>query len=275
MTVADSETVLVLSDIHGNAHALRRALDLIASLPHDHLVVLGDLLTYGPDVNEIVDLVAHMQSQMHALLLRGNHDQLYFDLTTGHLDYYSQLPPWIRESVDSTFSQLDVANFTSGLNWQDEATIGRLFLAHANPFGFGDWRYLNSESSQADAANRLAEREFQVGIFGHTHRAKICISSDVEGSCRFVNQRQLAIDLADETSRVVANAGSVGQPRCEKAESVLLRVTRENTSFRFQFLTIDYDLNSHLHRLRALPISEDAVERLVRYHLPVQGTSSD
>ena len=48
---------LVLSDIHANLEALEAVLDAARALPHDRVLVLGDLVGYGADPNAVVDRV--------------------------------------------------------------------------------------------------------------------------------------------------------------------------------------------------------------------------
>jgi hypothetical protein len=60
--------MLVISDLHANWPALEAVL---AAEPHDHLLVVGDLVSYGPHAREVVEYI-----RQHATLaVRGNHDQ--------------------------------------------------------------------------------------------------------------------------------------------------------------------------------------------------------
>ncbi|HEY44254.1 MAG TPA: metallophosphoesterase, partial [Anaerolineae bacterium] len=67
--------VLVVSDIHANLTALEAVLD--AAVPYDNVWCLGDLVGYGPDPNECIDLV---RSLPNLLCLIGNHDQAALDM---------------------------------------------------------------------------------------------------------------------------------------------------------------------------------------------------
>ena len=61
--------VLVLSDIHANLIALEAVLKDAG--PADEVWCLGDLVGYGPDPNEVVDV---MRAMPHLTCLVGNHD---------------------------------------------------------------------------------------------------------------------------------------------------------------------------------------------------------
>src|ERR1035437_7602063 len=58
--------ILVVSDIHANLEALQAVL----RESHDELWVLGDLVNYGPNPCEVLELI-----RLHAaLVVQGNHD---------------------------------------------------------------------------------------------------------------------------------------------------------------------------------------------------------
>src|SRR5690606_11451904 len=60
----------VISDIHGNAEALRSVLADIEGRGIDRIVCLGDIVGYGPEPLACVDLVR----ERCAWCLMGNHD---------------------------------------------------------------------------------------------------------------------------------------------------------------------------------------------------------
>jgi len=61
----------VISDIHGNLHALEAALTQIDRLGITEVVCLGDIVGYGPFPDKCVDLVIRCCS----IIVRGNHDE--------------------------------------------------------------------------------------------------------------------------------------------------------------------------------------------------------
>ena len=60
---------VVLSDLHANGRAFRAALARIEAERPDHVVVLGDLLTYGVDVDEVLDGVDRLQADRAAIVI--------------------------------------------------------------------------------------------------------------------------------------------------------------------------------------------------------------
>jgi len=65
--------VAVLSDIHGNAVALQAVLADVTALGIDRLVVAGDLVGFGPNPDDVVDVLVARSAQ----LIRGNHEADY------------------------------------------------------------------------------------------------------------------------------------------------------------------------------------------------------
>ncbi len=61
---------LILSDIHSNLTALD-ALLAASEGRWDKAVCLGDIVGYGPDPNEVVELIRSLD----AVVIRGNHDK--------------------------------------------------------------------------------------------------------------------------------------------------------------------------------------------------------
>jgi predicted phosphodiesterase len=231
--------VAVLSDLHSNARALRAALDRIDALAVDRVVINGDLLTYGLDHAETLDLVEERLARGAALTL-GNHDQLYLDLAAGDRGYADRLPAWLRESADQTFAAIDPARLRA-LPWTKEVAIGSVVIAHANPFAYGDWTYLDAPDALARAEDALLARGARVGVFGHTHRARI--------------QRDRVL---------VCNAGSVGQPRNRERAStfLVLDVPDDGGDVTAAIETVAYDVDAHVRSLRASMMSAATVARL-------------
>src|SRR5712671_2800908 len=68
---------LILTDIHGNLEALDVCLADARTRGYDQTLVLGDLVGYGPDPNEVIDRVIALQP---TAIVRGNHDKVALGL---------------------------------------------------------------------------------------------------------------------------------------------------------------------------------------------------
>jgi predicted phosphodiesterase len=62
--------IAIISDIHSNLQALTKALSIIKNLNVDEIYCLGDIVGYGANPNECVDLVREYATYT----VMGNHD---------------------------------------------------------------------------------------------------------------------------------------------------------------------------------------------------------
>lgn len=237
------EVITVISDLHSNKRAVKAALDAVKQKRTDRLVILGDILTYGIDVNEVVDMVGD-SIQNGALLIRGNHDEIYLHMISGTIGIYDRLRPDLKESIDYNFSRLDTKLFSSW-PWKNEIVIDNILFSHANPYG-NCWEYIKDIYDFRAAANKLEQMSHLAGVFGHTHRSKFhsiknpSVSS-IEGLC-------------DDT--FVLNPGSIGQPRSKPPGATLLRLSSHKNMLWAEIEPVEYDMKEHVEDLNKSSISE-------------------
>jgi len=97
----------VMSDIHGNLHALEAALEHISKRNVDQIVVAGDIVNVMPDSKACWDLVMSLDCPV----VRGNHERYLFDYGTPQAD-----PSWATDRFQplqfalGQFSQNDLDN---------------------------------------------------------------------------------------------------------------------------------------------------------------------
>ncbi|MCU9614661.1 metallophosphatase family protein [Caldibacillus lycopersici] len=97
--------IAIITDIHGNAPALRAVLNEIDMLSIDHIYCLGDLIAIGPNTNEVLYLLF---SRNDISMITGNHDVAVLALIKGeHYPISHQNVrnhhEWIAERLDSSF----------------------------------------------------------------------------------------------------------------------------------------------------------------------------
>lgn len=63
--------VLVFSDVHGNLESLKAILNIIDNNNYDKVIFLGDLVDFGPNPNECIDL---LKKHKDIIYLYGNHE---------------------------------------------------------------------------------------------------------------------------------------------------------------------------------------------------------
>jgi predicted phosphodiesterase len=257
-----NKKIAVISDLHSNYDALRCAIDEIRRYKAELVVVLGDLLTYGSQTAETLNLLKELELDLPCLFIVGNHDEFYFDLQSGKNDTSYKLPEFISESVQFNLIKLDQLNVTlkNHFNWYTSIAIGPVFLSHANPYEAGNWTYLNNSDECSRAADVLIEKGFQIGVFGHTHRAYTwCNDGD-----DYVNKCNNTFFLNKFLDRCyILNAGSVGQPRGEGASLLFLQVTADKAVF--EHVSINPDLTRYLNHLEESKLSYSTTKKLLSY----------
>lgn len=171
--------VAIISDVHSAYSPFIEAVRAARKEGFDQLILLGDLFTYGVNPVECSELAQDLVENDGALLIEGNHDQVYRALENGESAYYNSLPDWIRESVNWTWNELG-RQWPRRLECIPEWHVDTLLFAHANPFEFGDWTYLADTERLSRAAETCVRRGYRFGIFGHLHRSNHYRSGSVE-----------------------------------------------------------------------------------------------
>ena len=192
---------LVLSDIHANLEALDAVLAAAKAIPHERVLVLGDLIGYGANPNEVVDRIRELHPHS---VIRGNHDKVGAGLEPS--DAFNAVA---RTAIRWTYEALSDDN----RDWLADLPAGPieidalLEICHGTPqdedmYVFDDTDVLRSMQA---AGRRLC-------LFGHTH---------VQVGYRLANQ-SLTLETADLRrplqvaighGHYLINPGSVGQPR--------------------------------------------------------------
>ncbi len=189
--------VLVISDIHANLAAFEAVLEESKG-EWDVIWFLGDLVGYGPDPNECVEL---LREQEH-FSLSGNHDWAYLgrlDLDTFNEDARRAIR-WTQEAITE-----ENREYINELGTLDE--VAGFTLAHASP-RHPVWEYILDEST---AEINFEHFDGQVCLVGHTH-VPIIYSKENEVVYSYPPTYDLTLDLRN-SHRMIINPGSVGQPR--------------------------------------------------------------
>ncbi|MDP2954325.1 MAG: metallophosphoesterase family protein, partial [Chloroflexota bacterium] len=190
----------ILSDIHSNLAALEAVLaDLKARGGADQLWCLGDIVGYGPDPGECLEL---LRWQDH-ICVAGNHDwgaAGKVDLETFNPDAAAACL-WNAQRL--TEEQL---RYLDGLPLELQASD--FTLVHGSPRD-PIWEYLLSEPAAWESFQRLGTR---CCLIGHSH---IPLFFEAMPEEEIARQRELpegvALQLGER--RLIINPGSVGQPR--------------------------------------------------------------
>ena len=187
--------IAVLSDIHGNLPALEAVLSALR--PFDAVWQLGDVVGYGPQPDEVVGRLA----AEGALGVRGNHDSAAIGelATDAFNDDARAAVEWTAERIDGrTRSWLAALPLT---------TVDTPFtMVHGSPRD-PTWEYVFTSAVARANLRSFATRHCLVG---HTH-VPVVFRQRGPGMESINPGPGDTLDLGEQ--RVIANPGSVGQPR--------------------------------------------------------------
>jgi diadenosine tetraphosphatase ApaH/serine/threonine PP2A family protein phosphatase len=190
---------LVLSDIHANLEALDAV--LAAAGDYDHVLVLGDLVGYGANPDEVIERIRALPS---ATLIRGNHDKVATGLES--VESFNHLA---RYAIQWTAGRLAPENreWLAALP-AGPATIDALVeICHGSPFD--EDVYIFDDLDGRRAFNVMTR---PLCLFGHTHvPAAFRFDGDMEPVGPPRGER-FHLPL-DEGVSYLVNCGAVGQPR--------------------------------------------------------------
>jgi predicted phosphodiesterase len=194
---------LIISDIHGNLEALDAVLTALPPERYDRVLVLGDLVGYGANPNEVIARIIALQP---AGIIRGNHDKVAAGLEDGE-----SFNAVARNAVEWTVDALTpehrayLAALPSGPMAIDEL----IEICHGAPFDEDAYVF-----DELDALRAIESAHRPVCIFGHTHVA--LAFQRTEDAIEYVagpgESEGIRITL-DSRHRYLINPGSVGQPR--------------------------------------------------------------
>ena len=238
--------IAVLSDIHANLAALEAVRADLTDV--DQVWVLGDIVGYGPQPNEVIALL----QEMGARSVLGNHD----GAAIGIVDpaYFN---PDARAAIEWTAGAID-GNARGYLATLPEVRRdGELTAIHGSPRD-PIWEYISSRSI---AAANFDSFETRLCLFGHTHLpiAYRLVDGDVEA----------VPGLPDEvvsigTGRALLNPGSVGQPRdgLPDAAYAILELGDGANGESMAFHRVHYEIDRTQRLMQEAGLPARLVERL-------------
>jgi predicted phosphodiesterase len=191
----------VFADIHANFEALQAVVADFKDQQIDRYICLGDLIGYGANPNECIELV---RSLPNAIVLLGNHDAAATWGTTpfGMSKAAQQVIFWSMEIL--TEHNL---SFIKGL--EPTRVMGNMIFSHANPYNPKAWRYVNSRKYAARTFSKTGER---LVFIGHTHKPMVITRKNFF-QMSFEEPDPSTVYTITAKNRQIYNCGSVGQPR--------------------------------------------------------------
>ena len=232
----------LISDIHANLEALQAVRDDLRARPHDAVYCLGDIIGYGPNPCECLDLVMDLAD----IVILGNHDQAALFDPEGFNPVALNAVYWTRDQLDRvgpppmTNKRWD---FLGELPRKREE--GEYLFVHGSPREPTN-EYVFPEDVYNERKLDVLFDHFELYCFqGHTHipgiftAAREFLSPDESGG-----SYQLLSD------KVMVNVGSVGQPR--DGDPRACYVTLDTETGLLEFHRVEYDVEHTANKVYAV-----------------------
>lgn len=216
----------ILSDIHGNIHALDAVLADVERRRADRIIILGDMVGYG---SRPLEVVRKCREVGHAVLA-GNHDHATIGLH--RVDVFNerarQAWRWTKEQLDD-----DARAYLASrpLSFEENG----LLFTHASPDNPEQWFYVQTEY---EAERAMAQTHHTVVFIGHTHRQVIFYTPQ---------------------GRLI-NVGSVGQPRDNDPRAAYGLYDTELE--QHEFVRVEYDIETAAKWIMEAGLPETLATRL-------------
>ncbi len=240
--------VALISDIHANLAALEAVLKHLDQQAPDAIYCLGDLVGYGPQPNEVIDIIR----ARNIPCVEGNHDAG----VTGHmpLDHFREpnrsVIDWTRKNLTpENLAYLKSLPLTRTVEFDPIPTshVPRptVYVVHASPVEPHKWQYLNSAVKCRQALDAVPH---DIVCVGHTHIPGIVAN-------------ELGVFGMEKGYRYVVNPGAVGQSRDEDPRAAYAILDLD--AFTCTFHRISYPVSETLDAYRALGMDTATGMRLM------------
>ncbi len=232
----------LISDIHGNLEGLQAVLADIATQQVDDIYCLGDIVGYGPDPRECVDLVM----KTCPVCILGNHDQGALFDPDGFNSIAEQAIFWTREQLEQPSN-----------NPQDSMTLCDYLGELPRSRRDGDYLYVHGSARKPLSEYVFPEDIYHPkkigGIFsyiqkycfqGHTHVPGVFTEDP-----NFYSVEEIAGEYSLTDAKTMVNVGSCGQPR--DGDPRACYVILEDDTVRFR--RVQYDVEATIRKIYDIP----------------------
>ncbi len=196
----------IISDIHANIEALEVVLEDIRKRDIRDIICLGDMVGYGPNPCECVDIAREFR-----LSLMGNHEEAALNIM--HARGFN---PKASSAVRWTVAQFDILQDRekNGPRWDFMGELkpnykaNGVFCVHGSPLDYTRGYIYGTDTRNPNKMSRIFAEIEHVCFVGHTHIPGIWTED-----LTFQSPEELDYVYQLDNRKTIINVGSVGQPR--------------------------------------------------------------
>ncbi len=233
----------VISDIHGNIEALRVVIADIEQRGITDVVCLGDIIGYGPNPNDCLDVV--MKTCRWNLM--GNHEEAVLYGAVGFNPKAKMAIDWTRDQLNLTEEPPEKRNARWKFLGDLELTRSDLDFefVHGSPRDPVREYIFPTDVLDHEKLGSIFEHVDRACFMGHTHLPGV-ISEDG----RFTPPREdgFTFTIEEGGPRILVNTGSVGQPRDGDARSCYLTIDGNTLTWR----RLEYDVDKTIEKIKEI-----------------------
>jgi diadenosine tetraphosphatase ApaH/serine/threonine PP2A family protein phosphatase len=214
---------------------------VLGALPRvDKILVLGDIVGYGPDPNAVISRLRGVRARA----VMGNHDQAMLDPSV--LEWFN---PHAAASARWTLGVLTPESRRYLATLPQYGRLGPHRYVHGSPRKPYLWEYILDDLQALEILVRLGARYC---FFGHTHLPRIFTETG--------EQVPDGTDWIELPAAALVNPGSVGQPRDGNPEAAYAIVDLAVPAVRFE--RVPYDVATTQAKIRRAGLPEVEAARL-------------
>lgn len=233
--------IAFLADIHANREAFEAVLEKVGALAPDRIVLLGDIVGYGPDPEYAVEKAAELVER-GAICLKGNHDEAAVSGPRGMSENARVAANWTMERLSPAHVRF-LDNLPMTAQEDDRAYV------HASAYHPDQWPYVRD----VDSAGRCLAASAAVAIFcGHTHVPAVYYGLAGRRPVHHQPVPETDTPLLP-TRRHVVVVGAVGQPRDGIPAACFGLLDTDRASVTMMRAPYDYEATGRKIRAAGLP----------------------
>lgn len=230
----------VISDIHGNIHALNAVLEDIEKRDVDLIVCLGDLVGYGAFPNEVIETIR----SRNIPTIRGNYDDgVGFDKPECGCSYTepdeiergNQSLEWTKRHTNERNKRY-LASLLDSITTEDYGWV--LWFVHGSPRRINEYLFEGKPESALKIV--IGDKKVDALFFGHTH---------------------LPYDRVVDGIHFI-NVGSAGKPKDGDPRAAYALVTISEEDINVEFPRVAYDVAAAAAAIRATNLPHYFAEAL-------------
>lgn len=235
----------IVSDIHANIEALDAVIQDMREKDVEELIVLGDIVGYGPNPVECLDRLVKLDSPQITVKILGNHDEavLYENAAERFNPKARRAIAWTRGLIINSPEKWKLLESMNTIHEE-----GEFIYVHGSPREPTQEYIFHQDIRNIQKMNDLFALVKHICFVGHTHFPGVFLESGT-----FTRPQNLEFPniYFMEGLKAIVNVGSVGQPRDGDNRSSY--VTYDTNDDNIVFRRVEYDYLSTVEKIRRIP----------------------